>query len=190
VRLPLPGPRDLLQVLERGADSVEQLLAAVPRLLALVGTAEGLLGRVETLVARIEETRGSAQTVVDRIDPVVTRAEGLLTTLGPLNDRLKVLLDDIEPPLTKLQPVLDRFAETTHPEEVDAMVHLIDHLPLLADKMETDIIPVLDSLNTVAPDLHDLLDVSKELNEMLGQIPGISRMKRRIDKEQAAEGRG
>ena len=47
----------------------------------------------------------------------------------------------------------------------------------------------MDSLSSVAPDLHDLLDVSKELNEMLGQIPGISRMKRRIDKEQEAAGR-
>jgi hypothetical protein len=49
---------------------------------------------------------------------------------------------------------------------------------------------VLDSLSTVAPDLHDLLDVSRELNEMLGQIPGISRMKKRIDKQQEFDGRG
>jgi hypothetical protein len=56
--------------------------------------------------------------------------------------------------------------------------------------METDIMPILDSLNSVAPDLHDLLDVSRELNEMLSQIPGISRMKKRIDEQQAADGRG
>ena len=43
-------------------------------------------------------------------------------------------------------------------------MQLIDHLPRLADKLETDIMPILDSLNSVAPDLHDLLDVSRELN--------------------------
>ena len=49
--------------------------------------------------------------------------------------------------------------------------------------------PILDSLNSVAPDLHDLLDVSRELNEMLAQVPGISRMKKRIDQQQAEDGR-
>ena len=34
--------------------------------------------------------------------------------------------------------------------------------------METDVIPIMDSLSTVSPDLHDLLAVSRELNEMLG----------------------
>jgi hypothetical protein len=43
MRLPVPGPRDLLSALERGAGSVEHLLAAAPRLVALVGDAERLL---------------------------------------------------------------------------------------------------------------------------------------------------
>ncbi len=85
---------------------------------------------------------------------------------------------------------MERLAETTDSHEVDAMVQLIDQLPRLADKLETDIMPILDSMNSVAPDLHDLLDVSRELNEMLGQVPGMSRMKKRIDQQQAEEGRG
>jgi hypothetical protein len=36
----------------------------------------------------------------------------------------------------------------------------------------------------VAPDLHDLLHVSRELNEMLGRIPGMGRLKDRIEDEQ------
>jgi hypothetical protein len=56
--------------------------------------------------------------------------------------------------------------------------------------MEVDIVPVLDSLSTVAPDLHDLLDVSRELNEMLAKIPGMGRVKDRVDKQQAEDGRG
>ena len=118
------------------------------------------------------------------------RAGDLVTTVGPLNERLAALLDRMEPALTKLQPTLDRLAETTDPREVDAMVELIDHLPTIAHKMETDILPILDSMGSVAPDLHDLLDVSRELNAMLSQIPGISRVMKRIDREQEAEGRG
>jgi ABC-type transporter Mla subunit MlaD len=187
---PVPGPRDVLALVERGGDALEQLLGAVPRLVSLLDDAEELVRRVGGLVDGIETTRAAADSVVERTDATVGKADQLLVSVAPLNERLAALLDRLEPPLTRLQPTLERLAETTAPHEVDAMVELIDHLPALAHKMEVDIVPVLDSLGTVAPDLHDLLDVSRELNEMLGQIPGISRMKKRIDKQQEADGRG
>ena len=197
MRLPVPGPRDVWQLLERGGDAVEQLLGAVPRLVSLLGDAELLVSRAGRLVDDIDATRTSADAVVARTDETVTRADGvversdaLLALLEPLNARLGTLLDSLEPPLTRLQPVLERLAETTAPHEVDAMVELIDHLPALAHKMEVDIVPVLDSLSTVAPDLHDLLDVSRELNEMLAKIPGMGRVKDRVEKQQEEEGRG
>lgn len=187
MRLPLPGPRDVWTLVERGAESFEQLLALAPRLTRLVGDTEQLLGRVDALVERIETTRSSADGVVSRSGSVVTRSGRLVDSLGPLTDRITRLLDSLEPSLAKLQPTLERLAETTDPHEVDAAVELIDHLPKLAEKVEVDIIPVLDSLSSVAPDLHDLLEVSRELNEMLGQIPGISRVKKRVDDRQDAE---
>lgn len=189
MRLPVPGPRDVWQLVERGGEAVEQLLGAVPRLIALLDDAETIVARVGGLVGSIEETRAAADRVVARVDETVTRAEALVLTVGPLNDRLATLLDRLEPSLTTLRPTLDRLAETTSPHEVDALVELVDHLPSLARKMETDIVPMLDSLSSVAPDVHDLLDVSRELNEMLAQIPGLSRMKKRIDRQQEAEGR-
>lgn len=204
MRLPVPGPRDVWQLLERGGDAVEQLLGAVPRLVSLLDDAERLVVRASRLVEDIDATRTAADAVVARTErtvtradavvsgsePVVRRSEELLSVLAPLHVRLATLLDTLEPPLTRLQPVLERLAETTAPHEVDAMVELIDHLPALAHKMEVDIVPVLDSLSSVAPDLHDLLDVSRELNEMLAKIPGLGRVKERVEKQQAEEGRG
>jgi ABC-type transporter Mla subunit MlaD len=187
---PVPGPRDVLALVERGGDALEQLLGAVPRLVSLLDDAEALVRRVGGLVDGIDATREGADGVVERSDATVKRVDDLLDSVTGHTERLAALLDRLEPPLTRLQPTLERLAETTDPREVDAMVELIDHLPALAQKMETDIVPVLDSLSTVAPDLHDLLDVSRELNEMLGQIPGISRMKKRIDKQQETDGRG
>lgn len=176
MRLPVPGPRDVLKVLERGADAVEQLLAAVPRMVSLLGETEQLLERVDSLIDRIDQTRASADEVVRRTAGVVDEADQLLSRM--------------EPSLTRLQPTLDRLAETTDPREVDAMVALVDLLPGLALRMETDVVPMLTSLGSVAPDLHDLLDVSRELNEILGSLPGLGRVKRRIDEEQAEQGRG
>ena len=66
-------------------------------------------------------------------------------------------------------------------------MQLIDHLPDLTERFERDVLPVMTTLGTVAPDLHDLLDVSRELNEMLGKLPGLGRIKRRVEEEQAAE---
>jgi hypothetical protein len=95
-------------------------------------------------------------------DAVVTEAERIVLSTDPLTVRLRNLLDSTEPSLVRLQPTLERLAETTDPHEVDA--------------------------TTVAPDLHDLLDVSRELNEMLAGLPGLGRIKKRIDEEQAEEG--
>ncbi len=163
MRLPsVPDPRELASLL--------------PRALGLVSGAERLLDDVDGLLRRIEGTRADADAVI----------AGVATTAERTDD----LLDRLEPPLTRLLPVLDRLAETTDPREVDALVALVDLLPGLVAKMETDIVPVLESLSSVAPDLHDLLDTSAELNEMLAKLPGMGRVKKRVEEKQEAEGRG
>jgi hypothetical protein len=79
------------------------------------------------------------------------------------------------------------LADTTSAAEVDAMVGLIDALPNIVDKLDADILPVLDTLATVAPDLRDLLDVSKELNELISSVPGLGRVKKKIEEQQDAQ---
>ena len=153
---PIPGPRDLVQLLDR--------------VTGLLGKAERLVADAGALIERIEQTRAAADEVVARTDTTVTRADDLIGHL--------------EPPLAQLQPTLERLAETTDPREVDAMVALVDQLPLLAAKLEADVIPIMHTLTSVAPDLHDLLDVSRELNEMLAKLPGMGMIKKRVDREQ------
>ncbi|HEX6247172.1 MAG TPA: hypothetical protein VFZ64_04825 [Nocardioidaceae bacterium] len=198
---PVPGPRDVLHLLERGAEAVEMLLEAAPRAMDLLDEAGPLLARTSELLDRIEQTRASADDVVRRTDAVVDRAESLLgrtdgvvdraeqalTETAGLTGRLRELLDLTEPSLVKLQPVLERLADTTHPEEVDALVQLVDTLPLLAERMESEIVPIMESMSTVGPDIHDLLDLTRELNEMLASVPGLGRVKKRIDEDQAED---
>ncbi|MET1059136.1 MAG: hypothetical protein ABWX84_06045 [Nocardioides sp.] len=174
MRLPVPGPRDVIEAVGRGAESVEALLAAVPKMLALVD-------RADELVTKIDGVADRASALVARTDRVVDDAEAHVARLTPL-------LDALEPSLLKLQPTLEKLADTTHPEEVEALVELVDHLPQLADRMETDVMPMLASLSSVAPDLHDLLAVSRELNDMLAKVPGLGRLKRRIDEQQGEDG--
>lgn len=195
MRLPVPGPRDFLAALEKGADQVEALLGAVPRVLALLDDAELLLVRASSAVDQVEAvTRDAAgvvvhaDAVVDRAEALVARTDGLVERSDGLVGRLATLLDLLEPPLTTLQPTLETLAETTHPEEVAALVQLIDHLPELTERVERDVLPVMATLGTVAPDIHDLLAVSRELNDMLAKLPGLGRIKRRIDEQQGEDG--
>lgn len=173
MRLPVPGPRDLVDAFGRGADSVEALLGAAPRVLSL-------LDRAEELVAKIDGVATDAGALVGRTEKVVDGAAEHV-------ERLSTLLDGVEPSLTRLQPTLERLAETTDPREIDALVRLVDHLPRLSEQVERDVLPVLSTLGSVAPDLHDLLAVSRELNDMLAKVPGLGRLKKRIDEEQGED---
>jgi ABC-type transporter Mla subunit MlaD len=252
MRLPVPGPRDVISALERGSEQVEALLGAVPRMLALLDEAEALVARASAIVDRVEvvadaataevarvsvvvdgavaqidrvgSVADDAQTQIDRVGSVADDAQKQIDRVGSVADdaqkqidrvgsvaddaqkqidrvgsvvggaavqadRAAALLDVLEPPLTTLQPTLQTLADTTHPEEVAALVTLVDHLPAVTEQFERDILPVLATLGSVAPDLHDLLDVSRELNEILGKIPGLGRIKRRVEEEDEDNGR-
>jgi hypothetical protein len=154
---------------------VETATEEVAKVGAVVDAATAEVTRVGTVV-------GAAATEIDRVGAVVGGA-------GVQADRAAALLDVLEPPLTTLQPTLQTLADTTHPEEVAALVTLVDHLPAVTEQFERDILPVLATLGSVAPDLHDLLDVSRELNEILGKIPGMGRIKRRVEEEEEDDGR-
>ena len=168
MRLPgVPGPRDVLGAGERAVELVDGLLATVPRISALLDAAERLLDEARDVLARFDETRADA--------------DALVAATAAAQVRLVELLDRLEPSLTTLQPTLERLAETTDPREVDALVGLVDRLPVLAEQVERDVVPVMQALTSVAPDLHDLLDTSRELNEMLARVPGISRLRGRAD---------
>lgn len=194
MRLPVPGPRDVLAAIERGGDQIEALIGAVPRMLALLDVAEGLLDRASGAVDRVSLVVDSAAAEVVRVGAVVDVAALEVQRVASVVDRADVevarvteLLDAMVPSLVILQPTLETLAETTHPDEVKALVGLIDHLPELTARMESDVMPVLATLGSVAPDIHDMLTVTRELNDMLAKVPGIRRIKRRIDEQEGED---
>jgi ABC-type transporter Mla subunit MlaD len=138
-------------------------------------------------IQRIDKTQAAAGTAIERIEGTRTSAEALVSRAQVPIDRIVRLLDAFEPALVRLQPTLDKLAETTSPEEVDAITRLANHLPGLVDQFERDVLPVLPTLRTVAPDVRDLLDVMQELNQLLGKVPGMGRIKKKVDEQQAEE---
>lgn len=186
----LPGPNDVVKLAGQGYEAAERAMALVPRLVSIVGEVEHVMVRVTALITSITATNDHASRVVDRTERIVVRAEGLVGTAEKMVGELTPMVDRFLPVLDKVEPMVARIADTTSPDEVDAVVKLIDTLPELSEKLRTDILPVLDTLGTVAPDLRDLLDSSKQLNEMLSGLPGLGRMKKRIEERQQAEDAG
>lgn len=183
----LPGPQDLLRLIGAGLDAAERAITLVPRLVVIVDQVEDLLAQVQVVVSEIDQIALRSAEVVVRTDCVVARVERVVGRAEDLTSRALPLLDGYQPTLELLQPMIARLADTTSPDEVDAIVKLIDALPEMADKVQQDILPILDTLGTVAPDLRDLLDVSKEFNEMLAAVPGLGRVKKRIEERQEQE---
>ena len=165
----IPTPFDAIDLVGRAAGAVEEAISLVPRLVSLIGQAERLVQRADGIVGAIEQTVAGADAVL----------------ADALTRRVDVLLAKYESPLHQLHPIVVRLVETSEEHEVEAVVRMINLLPALVDQLGTDILPVLDTLGTVAPDLRDLLDHSRELNEMLGSLPGMGRVKKRIEEEQA-----
>jgi hypothetical protein len=180
MRLPVPGPRDVFSALERGGEQVEALMGAIPRALALLDRAETLLEGASSAIARVRTITEDAAGVIERTRGVVDRADVQVA-------RVTELVDAMAPSLLTLQPTLQTLAETTHPDEIAALIRLVDTLPELTQRVEDDVLPVMATLSSVAPDVHDLLTVARELNDMLAKVPGMGRIKRRIDEEEGED---
>jgi len=192
MRFPTPG--ELFRLPVAAVSATIAAVEAVPRLVALVGEIETLVRRVNIIVERAEKVSGRADAVVDDVVALQVRVHSLVgdvsevvtATWGQL-DRVRSLVELYQPLLVDLRPMVGRIVETTSNVEVDSIMKLIDVMPAIADKLDSDILPVIDTLATVAPDLRDLLDVSRVMNELLGAVPGLGRIKKKVEKDQAEQ---
>lgn len=183
VKLPIPGPGDLFNAAEAIRDGVGDALALVPRLTTVVDDVEALLARVSAVVTRIE-------TVVDRADAAIVAVEktdraaaSVVSTVSITGVRAAELLDLYEAPLTTMAPTMQTLAETTSPEEVAALVSLLDRVPRLAVHLDEDILPILGTLDRVGPDLHQLLEVAQDVQQAVSGLPGMGWIRKRAEKE-------
>ena len=201
----LPDPRDVLTIAGTAPAVLQDAVTAIPRLLRLLDAAERLVERADVLIDGIEQTRVAADALVagvertresadalvertertlDKADDLIVRTAGTVASAEPTSQRASALGDALEPSIRALQPTLQTLARTTGEHEVQALVELVDRLPHLAEAMETDLMPMLANLQSVAPDLHQLLDVVSELNELVLRLPGMGRLRRRIQDEE------
>ncbi len=56
-------------------------------------------------------------------------------------------------------------------------------MPVVLEHMDTDLLPVLRTLDRVGPDLHELLEVVEDLRRVVAGLPGVGLLRRRGEAE-------
>ena len=162
---------------------VAALLDEAERLVTRVGDTldrvDDVTGRVDAVVDRVERVTGNAEQIVERIIPITGAADAVLETVGATGAGAQALLEVFQPMTERGAPLLQHFLDEFSVEELHALIRLIDHVPQFTEHMETDIMPILATLDRVGPDLHELLDVTKDLRQAIDGIPGFGFLKKR-----------
>ncbi|MEV5692240.1 hypothetical protein [Micromonospora globbae] len=205
--IPLPRPSAVVGLtraaLDHAVGSAASFAAVPARAFAVLDGVEALLTRINGLVDRIERT-------LDRADRVVTDAEAAVREVGVISAAATSavenatsvaarasaavgtaaesaataaeLLAAYEPALRRAAPMATRFVEQLSHEEVTAAIRLVDELPKLREHLTADVLPILATLDRVGPDLHDLLEVTRDLKLAVAGIPGLGMLRRRGEK--------
>jgi argininosuccinate lyase len=184
--IPLPTPSVVVgltrSALDQALGSAASMAAVPARAFAVLDGVEALLARINGVVDRIETTLDRTDQVVAKADAVADRAAGTVQTAAEAATTAADLMSAYEPALRRAAPMTERFVEQLSHEEVTAAIHLIDELPKLKEHLTADILPILATLDRVGPDLHDLLDVTRDLKLAVAGIPGLGMLRRRGEK--------
>ncbi|SCE67306.1 hypothetical protein [Micromonospora mirobrigensis] len=157
-------------------DNATEVAAAAA---VVVGEAERVSAAALTVVADAEKVAVAAGGVVGEADAVARRAAGTIDAATGATTTATELLAAYEPALRRGAPMADRFVAELSQEEVTAAIRLVDELPKLKEHLTADVLPILATLDRVGPDLHDLLDVTRDLKLAVAGIPGLGMLRRR-----------
>jgi hypothetical protein len=175
------GPGTLVAEVTARLGAVSQAGRTIPRVLGLLDAAEVLVRRLAVVIEEIEATNRRAAEVAERTASTQAVAAVVADEAAVIALRIAELVNAYEPELQRLQPVVSETAGRLSSSDPVALATMIDAAPGLMQTMERDVVPILQTLGTLAPDMTDLLDTSRTLNEMLGAVPGLGRIKKRMD---------
>lgn len=175
----LDGVEALLHRINGVVDRIEGTLDRTDRVL---DDATEVAAAAAVVVGEAERVSAAAGTVVAEADAVAHRAAGTVTAAAEAAGTAAELLAAYEPALRRGAPMATRFVEQLSHEEVTAAIRLVDELPKLKEHLTADILPILATLDRVGPDLHDLLDVTRDLKLAVAGIPGLGMLRRRGEK--------
>jgi hypothetical protein len=152
-------------LLQRTGTVVDEAAEAVRETRVIAAAAALAVQEASTVASGAAATVATAQRVAERAAVTAAEADGLLAEFGPT--------------LRKAAPMAQHFVDQLTPEELTAAIRLIDDLPRLRDHLTADVLPLLGTLERVGPDVHALLEVTRDLKLAVAGIPGLRMLRRR-----------
>ncbi|WP_319461634.1 hypothetical protein [Micromonospora sp. RTP1Z1] len=167
------------RVLDDAEAAVREVAVISAAATTAIDTATEVAAAAAVVVGDAERVSAAAAVVVGEAERVAGRAAGTVVAAEEAAGTAAELLAAYEPALRRAAPMASRFVEQLSPEEVTAAIRLVDELPKLKEHLTADILPILATLDRVGPDLHDLLDVTRDLKLAVAGIPGLGMLRRR-----------
>ena len=168
----IPWPSDVVGA----AQTVVGLPSDVIRMMTRLG---GLLDQAESLLARADRLLGSTEQTMARVNGATRQAEEVIARADATTRSVEHLVAEYSPMAERAAPMARVLIDELSEHELHAAVRLIDQLPALTEHMENDIMPILATLDRVGPDIHDLLDVTRDVRQAIIGVPGFAFFRRR-----------
>ena len=145
----------------------------------------GTQQRADAAIEAVAATREKADEAITAVGRTTAHADGVLGRAEGMVGRVEPMVGDYSESLALLAPAVRRLAQTLEPDEVEALVRMIDQLPSLSTHLDEVVLPVLGSMDSVGDDVHDLLETMRDLRQVVKGFPG-SRLFRRRGAEEIA----
>ncbi len=169
MRLPIPSVGTAVALMRATASwSVDTVVLVA----ALPSRVDDLFSRVDALITSIEEITARAGGVIEAAARTTDDAAGVIVGAGDASERARAMIADIAPIADRGIPLGRRFVDNFSEQELDASIRMVEHLPELMERMEA-IMPILATMDTVAPEIHQLLEVTKDVRKAVIGIPGF-----------------
>ena len=173
----IPRPSDVLDAAQAVAGLPSDAIRLVSRIGTLLDDAEALLARTGRLLDGVQRTVSSVEDATRRAEAVIARADATTSSA-------QRLVEAYVPLAERAAPLANRFVDELSEQEVHAAIKMVDQLPALTEHLEQDIMPILATLDRVGPDVHELLNVTRDLRQAILGVPGFAFFRRRGEDRQ------
>ncbi|WP_308126347.1 ribulose 1,5-bisphosphate carboxylase large subunit [Rhodococcoides corynebacterioides] len=169
VRLPVPSVGTALSLVRA---TVSWSMDTVALVAAMPSRIDDLFGRLDALLTSVEEITARAGEVIDAAARTTDDAAEVVVGAGDASARAQSMIAELQPIADRGIPLGRRFVDNFSEQELDASIRMVDQLPELMERMEA-IMPILATMDTVAPEIHQLLEVTKDVRKAVIGIPGF-----------------
>ena len=156
-----------------------RITLSIPTPSAVIDVARGAIlwsldtaGLVASLPARIDALFVQVEALLNKVSAVTDDAADVVSEASDASTTAKRLIADIEPIAQRAMPLGRTFVDNFSEAEVEAAVRMVDHLPELLERMEA-LMPILAQMDSIAPELHQLLEVTTDVRKAVIGIPGF-----------------